>query len=526
MKKIIAIILGLLMIFSLTLQAAAFTKVAVKGIKLNASNITLTVKKTFDLKATLTPANTTQKLLSYVTDNKKIASVDKTGKITGVSVGKATITVYTYNKKIFAKCKVTVTPSATLSPAKPVNLKVMWWGTDARHKATMSALELYTKLHKNITFDSQYTTYDQYWNKLSLMLASATAPDLFMDTIGWFEQLSAYNNGEGAVVKLQDNKYINLDMFDKGTIINATYKGNVLGVPVGLNTNFGVLKNLDFFTKYSIPGNFTMTWDNIIKYGKAVHEKDKDAYLIGGTGATAQVYHHIFYGSLEQLIGKVLLTEDYTINVKKEDVVTVLKFMKQLQDDYVLEPYKETYSYKEFKENLRWNSGKIGLALLPASYISQQKLPGVKYAGDVFPVFPKAKDQGSYMYANLFWSINKASLYKKETGDLLTWLMTDKDAILALGESRGPQPVDSSRQILLDAGLSDPCVGQLFTAISKQPATKLKGVIENASQVPFIQEQVDCYSKVLLGVATPEKAAEEFMSAWQAASVEAKKKLK
>ena len=108
MKKAIAIILSIMLVLAITLPAAAISTIAVKSIKLNNSKITLKVGQTYNLKVTLTPANTTQKLLTYVTWNQKVATVDKTGKITGVSAGTATIIVYTPNKKIFAKCNVTI----------------------------------------------------------------------------------------------------------------------------------------------------------------------------------------------------------------------------------------------------------------------------------------------------------------------------------------------------------------------------------------------------------------------------------
>ena len=108
MKKAIAIILSIMLVLAITLPAAAVSTIAVKSIKLSNSKITLKVGQTSNLKVTFTPANTSQKKLTYVTGNKNIATVDANGQITGVHAGTATITVYTLNKKIFAKCNVTI----------------------------------------------------------------------------------------------------------------------------------------------------------------------------------------------------------------------------------------------------------------------------------------------------------------------------------------------------------------------------------------------------------------------------------
>lgn len=75
-------------------------------VKLNKKAVTLKKGKTYTLKASLTPKNakTTYK---WSSSNKKIATVDKNGKVKAVKKGKATVTVKTANGKK-ATCKITV----------------------------------------------------------------------------------------------------------------------------------------------------------------------------------------------------------------------------------------------------------------------------------------------------------------------------------------------------------------------------------------------------------------------------------
>ena len=76
-------------------------------VTLNKSSLTLSVGKTYTLKATITPGNTTNKKLTWTSSDKKIATVSSSGKVKGIKKGTATITVKTANGKT-AKCKVTV----------------------------------------------------------------------------------------------------------------------------------------------------------------------------------------------------------------------------------------------------------------------------------------------------------------------------------------------------------------------------------------------------------------------------------
>lgn len=82
--------------------------VKAKKITLNKKKLTLKVGGKTQLKATLTPKNTTQKSLQWSTSNKKIVKVSQKGTIKAVKKGKATVTVKVKGTSKTAKCKVTV----------------------------------------------------------------------------------------------------------------------------------------------------------------------------------------------------------------------------------------------------------------------------------------------------------------------------------------------------------------------------------------------------------------------------------
>ena len=81
---------------------------SITGVTLNKQETTLIKGTSETLKATINPSDTTDsKVLTWTTSDSKVATVDSNGKVTGVSEGKATITVRTSNGKT-ASCKVTV----------------------------------------------------------------------------------------------------------------------------------------------------------------------------------------------------------------------------------------------------------------------------------------------------------------------------------------------------------------------------------------------------------------------------------
>lgn len=106
MKRIVAVMLSIMMVF--TLVPLSSVNAASKA-KLNKKSATIYVGKTVQLKV-----NNNKKKVKWSTSNKKIAIVNKKGKVTGKKAGKVTITAKIGKKKY--NCKVTVKNKAVVEP--------------------------------------------------------------------------------------------------------------------------------------------------------------------------------------------------------------------------------------------------------------------------------------------------------------------------------------------------------------------------------------------------------------------------
>ena len=103
------LIVTAILCFSMTASAAA----KAKKVKLNKKKITLTIGKTFKLKATVKPSSANKKV-KWKSSNKKVAAVNSKGVVKAKKAGKATITcTLKKNPKIKATCKVTVKKKKT-----------------------------------------------------------------------------------------------------------------------------------------------------------------------------------------------------------------------------------------------------------------------------------------------------------------------------------------------------------------------------------------------------------------------------
>ena len=96
----------------------------VTKVELDKTEITLSVNGTSQLTATVTPADADNTAVRWQSKNTKIATVDNTGKVTGVKVGKTEVTATSCDgTKIVATCVVNVVACTHAGTIKPVPAK-------------------------------------------------------------------------------------------------------------------------------------------------------------------------------------------------------------------------------------------------------------------------------------------------------------------------------------------------------------------------------------------------------------------
>lgn len=76
---------------------------------MNKTTTSLVVGANETLTATVAPTNATDKTVTYKSSDTSVATVDSTGKVSGVKAGTADITVTTKDGSKTAECTVTVT---------------------------------------------------------------------------------------------------------------------------------------------------------------------------------------------------------------------------------------------------------------------------------------------------------------------------------------------------------------------------------------------------------------------------------
>lgn len=106
-KNIIAIAAAALALFCSCEKEVEF--VQMQGIKIEPATVTILAGEVTELKATVEPEDATSKLFTWTSSDPKVATVDKFGRVSGLTPGQTTITV-TSSNKLTATCTVKVNP--------------------------------------------------------------------------------------------------------------------------------------------------------------------------------------------------------------------------------------------------------------------------------------------------------------------------------------------------------------------------------------------------------------------------------
>ena len=124
------------------------------------------------------------------------------------------------------------TEEGTFDPAAAgdVTLRFAWWGSDARHEATLAAIDRYMELYPNVKIEGEYQGYDGYQQKLMTQFTGGSEPDLMQWDYKWNPE---WNGKEDLFVDMTKSDLVDMSGFQQSAIDNfLTINGHVIGLPM------------------------------------------------------------------------------------------------------------------------------------------------------------------------------------------------------------------------------------------------------------------------------------------------------
>mgnify|MGYP002543106607 FL=1 len=321
-----------------------------------------------------------------------------------------------------------------------VSMKFTWWGSDVRHEATEKATKLYCE-QNNVNIVTEYSAWEGYWEKMAVLAASNSMPDIFqMD--------AAYINTYIEQNQLADLTDI-LDLtgvMDASLIENYKHDGKLYGAPVGANGT-GIVYIKSDLAKYGIEEpKEGWTWDDMIAWAKDAATKLPDGVypLVDGRAGnpyeSMQNYIQTKYG--------IKILDGNTFNFTQDMFKEYYNLYADLRDGNAIPTAEESLSFVELDPlNDSFTSRKV--------LLRQINVGNVAGLADMVPDeelgvvnFPQGEVGGGWAQSTMFYCVGANSAYVNEACDFIEWILSDVEAGKILSTVRGLPVSDAVYEVI------------------------------------------------------------------------------
>ncbi len=315
----------------------------------------------------------------------------------------------------------------TTDASGDVNLSIMWWGSDARHEATLSVLDMY-KEKTGISFSAEYTGWDGYWQKLPVLAASNSMTDVLQMDAAYIHQY--VDNGQLADLT---------DLVDLSSLLSEEeieaikIDGKIYGIPLSRNGQ-GIVYSKTVLEQYGIdePVN-GWTWDEMVEWARAAKEKLPDGiYPIPDFRG-----QYSNYQEYSQSMGCEKPLDGNSFNLNVENYKQFNEFFASLVDEGLCPPADITLSNVELDPvNDNFINGKVLLRSVSVGSVSS--LAAMVPDQELGCICLPQGDGGSgWCQSTIFFAVGANSQHIEEAAEFLQYFISDVDAGKTLQTVRG-----------------------------------------------------------------------------------------
>jgi ABC-type glycerol-3-phosphate transport system substrate-binding protein len=330
------------------------------------------------------------------------------------------------------------------SSNESVKLRIMWWGSQPRHEATLKALELYTKNNPNVTFEPEYSGMDGYLDKLSTQAASNNAPDVIQLDPGWMPDWM----GRNQLTELSPE--VDVSKFDTKLLSGGQLNGKQYAIPMG-SVAFGMVYDKAAMDKLGIANpSDGWTWDDFF----ALAKESKSKLPSGQYFTLDYAGNYFMYSAYQYAKGKgQVVTDDGHFNIDQASFLEWTKKFEELRTLGLVPPADVNASDKEHDPQMDLMSA--GKVLFRYSFSNNLGTwDSIKPGAYALVTMPRAEQAGGWLKPSMFLSVSKDSKHAEEAKKFVNWLVNDPAAGEILQTFRG-LPANKDISASLEANMSE-----------------------------------------------------------------------
>jgi multiple sugar transport system substrate-binding protein len=389
------------------------------------------------------------------------------------------------------------------------DLRVVWWGPEARATATETALDTVSEALPGVTFTTEWSGFDGYFEKLTTQIAGGGAPDLAQ--MNFVPELYDYSS-RSALLNLDpyvESGALDLSGFTEESIDAGRIDGHLYAVPFGISSQ-AVLANSATFEEYGIDTpDADWTWDDFAEVAQQIADSSGGA-MAGSIDASALYpwYETWYLGTS----GKQIYDADLERTDNADDVAEWWEFWADLRESgAIVAPDVQAASVTGDYTTSPLVTGKAAMSFeFSAAETGFRDLVPAQVLLLTQPTASGGPSQ--YIRPSSMFSILAETEHPDAAVAALNELITNDDALMALGMSRGVPASSTARELVAgDLSPADQQLVSFLDEVSSGPLTVSSAVVPDGQRdVEELFTRLG--TQVAFGELTPNAAAEQFFS--------------
>lgn len=312
-------------------------------------------------------------------------------------------------------------------------LTFSWWGGDARHDATIKAVEAFETKYPGIEVDMTYGAWSGWEDSMATMFATKTAPDVNQINWNW---ITSYSADGSAFLDLNTvSGVLDLSQYPESALQQCVVAGELQAVPVSMTGRI-FYWNKTTFEKAGI--SVPTSLEELMAAGETFKTVLGEEYYPIALGEYDRMILMVYY--LESVYGKPWV-ENGELQYNAEEIKKGLEFIQSLEDAHVTPSISKILGdgADSLDKNPKWMNGTYAGIFEWDS--SASKFGSALEEGQEFVVGDFFADmgayQGGYSKVSLGFAISETCKHPKEAAMLLNFLLNEEEGTSIMASERG-----------------------------------------------------------------------------------------
>jgi multiple sugar transport system substrate-binding protein len=396
-------------------------------------------------------------------------------------------------------------PAATYDPDEEVTLDFAFWGNDVRAAMYDEALAAFNEEYPNITVNTSFLTFPEFWEKRQTEAAGGGLPDVMQFDYSYLRQYS--ENGLLLDLTPYLGNIIDTEPLSENILQIGVVGDETTGIPTSTNA-WGMYTNPTLLEQVGVEDFEGGDWEDYNAWMAEVTDAAaaQGVELWGGTDWTGRIQN---FEIQQRAAGEDLFTEDGEPNFTEEDLAAFWEQGDEIRTDGSVigqQRLEEVFPLSGFDaaltaSELTWDNFGAGyLGNLGESYTE---------LGLVAPPVTEEGAQDLYLKPSMLHSIASTTEHPEAAATLVDFLVNSPEVGAAFGTNRG-LPASETQ---LEGAELDP-LGEQIAAYEESIADRLG----DAPPVPIVgygtlEEKFRQIGQELgYGTMTVDEAVEQFFA--------------